>query len=104
MIYEDQTILFNCSDQSSGEAVPNATWSRDGSNIPDDDGGGTLQVLVPLSWEGSTLTCHDGAGSDNVSLTLHVVSKYTITSCGGRYYNLGSGAILRGGGVCVWLC
>lgn len=78
VIYEDQIITFNCS--VAGVGVVNVTWSRDGNLFPlqfDED----LSVVVPLSWNGSCLSCHVEANGTtaNDSVILEVFSKFTAS-------------------------
>ena len=74
-IFQDQQVTFNCSAEVVG--VASYSWSRDGVLLPGSEAE-QLVVTVPLSWNGSLLSCHvqvSGGAVSNDSITLQVFSK-----------------------------
>ena len=78
IIYEDQNITFICtvSDVMLGGA--NFTWALNGTFLSSGLDG-MLEVVVPLSWDQSCLSCAvegENGTTANASITLSVVGKY----------------------------
>lgn len=77
VIYQDQHISFNCSSSDGEFGLVNYSWSRDGASLSSGTDS-VLEVVVPLAWDGSCLSCcveGENGTVANASTTLTVVGK-----------------------------